>query len=173
MQPEIRHKWASGAHTGKVSADDAAEEFGRIRLKHGSLTPSVIVEESRDESAVLHSAFEWDDSVAAEEYRKGQARSLVRAVITVNQKTETTFRSFTLVKAESDARYEPTETVVVNPDMLASALANLKSHLHSARESVDEIIALASALNTPMPRKRQIERASAALNKAEEVVAAL
>jgi hypothetical protein len=39
-----------------------------------SLTPAVVVEESRDEAALLHPMFEWDDASAAERYRQGMAR---------------------------------------------------------------------------------------------------
>ena len=48
----------------------------------GVLRPQTVVEHARDETTALHNCFEWDDSVAAEEYRLEQARRIIRAQIT-------------------------------------------------------------------------------------------
>jgi len=58
----------------------AAAELARIQAEHGNLTPEMILEEARSEASPLHSLFEWDDQVAGEKYRLGQARVLVRIV---------------------------------------------------------------------------------------------
>ena len=46
----------------------------------GTLTPELVVDASREESAPLHPVFEWDDKKAAESYRIVQAGSLIRNV---------------------------------------------------------------------------------------------
>lgn len=48
--------------------------------RHGRLTPAIIVDESRAEDAPLHNRFEWDDTVAAEQYRFLQAARIIRSV---------------------------------------------------------------------------------------------
>lgn len=48
--------------------------------RHGRLTPAIIVDESRAEDAPLHNRFEWDDTVAAEQYRFLQAARIIRGV---------------------------------------------------------------------------------------------
>jgi hypothetical protein len=45
---------------------------------HGHVTPEGVVNAARDPASPLHDKFEWDDGVAAEQYRKEQARSLIR-----------------------------------------------------------------------------------------------
>lgn len=60
-----------------IREDDAVNELERIEEKRGSLTPEIVVEESRDENAVLHNIFEWDDAKAADNYRREQARKLL------------------------------------------------------------------------------------------------
>src|SRR5690606_11240128 len=45
---------------------------------NGELRPSAVVEAARDKRNPLHSQFEWDDKVAAHEYRLSQARALIR-----------------------------------------------------------------------------------------------
>lgn len=42
--------------------------------------PEEIVDAAKHRESPIHDAFEWDDSVAATEYRKEQARELLRAV---------------------------------------------------------------------------------------------
>lgn len=43
----------------------------------GKLMPEEVVEAARHPDSPLHSKFEWDDSVAAENYRLNQARTLI------------------------------------------------------------------------------------------------
>ena len=64
----------------KVSAQTAGEELARIEREKGALTPELVVDESREEKAPLHPAFEWNDRKAAERYRIVQAGSLIRNV---------------------------------------------------------------------------------------------
>lgn len=59
-------------------------ELNRIASRNGGvLKPEVVVEEARRPSSPLHSKFQWDDSVAAHEYRIFQARNLIRVVVHV------------------------------------------------------------------------------------------
>lgn len=81
----------------KVSAQTAGEELARIEKENGSLTPELVVDESRGEDAPLHPVFEWDDKKAAENYRVVQAGSLIRNVT---------------VKIEEAPRMEPTRAFV-------------------------------------------------------------
>lgn len=71
-----------GAPKG-YSAAGVGNELNRIYQANGSLTPASVVDESREPTAFLHSAFEWDDAVAAEGYRENQARQIVRSVVLV------------------------------------------------------------------------------------------
>lgn len=48
--------------------------------QHGELTAPLVVDEARPSGAPLHRYFQWDDAVAAEEYRLEQARSMIRRV---------------------------------------------------------------------------------------------
>lgn len=45
--------------------------------KTGEVTPKRLLDASRPEDAPLHGEFEWDDSIAAEKYRTGQARHII------------------------------------------------------------------------------------------------
>lgn len=49
----------------------------------GELTPGDVVNDARNPNSPLHPFFEWDDCVAAEQYRLQQARGLIRAVVAI------------------------------------------------------------------------------------------
>ena len=52
----------------------------RKQLGKDTITASELLDASRDENAPLHSCFEWDDTVAAEQYRTYQARHIINSV---------------------------------------------------------------------------------------------
>lgn len=81
----------------RVGAQIAGEELARIEKEKGSLTPEMVVDESREEDAPLHPVFELDDKKAAECYRIVQAGGLIRNVT---------------VKIEEAPRMEPVRAFV-------------------------------------------------------------
>lgn len=56
--------------------------------KDGKCSASDLLDASRDEKAPLHPLFEWDDSVAAEQYRLEQARLIIRSVYVIDDDKE-------------------------------------------------------------------------------------
>lgn len=48
------------------------------RRNNGVLKVDDVLAEARDANSVLHRHFEWDDSEAAEQYRRQQARTLIQ-----------------------------------------------------------------------------------------------
>src|SRR5438105_923153 len=79
-EPNEETTWREGGSRYHVDADIARQELLRINKRDGGITPSAVVEDARPEEAPLHCAFEWDDSLAGEEWRQHQARNLIRAV---------------------------------------------------------------------------------------------
>lgn len=56
--------------------------------KAGRLTPAEVVDAARNPKSPLHAYFEWDNDRAADAYRLGQARQLIRSVkITIDYET--------------------------------------------------------------------------------------
>jgi hypothetical protein len=65
----------------RVSIDVVAEEIKKIQdANNGECTAALLLQSARSTSSPLHSAFEWNDEVAAEKYRLQQAGALIRAV---------------------------------------------------------------------------------------------
>ena len=59
-------------------------ELKRIAARHkGRLLPRVVVDEARNEASPLHNSFEWNDSIAGEQWRIEQARRLIQVSVIV------------------------------------------------------------------------------------------
>lgn len=116
------------------------EELKRIMESHnGMLYPTDVVEYARDESTELHSKFEWDNSVAGENYRIWQARQLIRAEVTIIQRKNNPIVVSAFVSMKQD-RYQRTEN---NPNIMGGY-----------RSMID-------VLQTPILRKTLLEEAIA------------
>jgi len=81
----------------------------RMREKHHTLAPHLIVEAARDkdtpEGAVLHDYFEWDDDVAAQAHRCTQAAHLLRSIVivkTAGMDIDTPVRAFVAIRNASE-----------------------------------------------------------------------
>lgn len=86
------------------------EELEQIREANGGiLYPQSVVDFARDESTELHSKFEWDDTIAGENYRIWQARKVIRALVSIiPQKDREPYEVQTYVSMSAD-RYQGEE----------------------------------------------------------------
>ena len=105
------------------------DELQGIYDQYGRLTPAVVVDEARPKRHPLHRFFEWDDKVAGEEYRKEQARDLIRSVKIVRVREDATIsraRAYLSVKDTEGFAYRPTDEVLSDPFMAKLALADME-----------------------------------------------
>lgn len=72
----------------KLDAKAVGGELERLHKRGTGLTPQAVVDAARPESSPMHGAFTWDDSVAAEKYRLGEASYLISAIVIVPDDTE-------------------------------------------------------------------------------------
>ena len=54
-------------------------ELTKLHEKHGNITEAILLNEARDPEHPLHHYFEWDDTIAAENYRRNQALAMIMA----------------------------------------------------------------------------------------------
>ena len=94
-----------GGYNSKVSADIAGPVCQKLH-DDNILTPENLVNEARPESSPLHSAFEWNDSVAAEKYRNEQARLMIANIIWVKSDIQAE-REVKLISTDEE---QPTES---------------------------------------------------------------
>ena len=125
--------WKQNVPTKGIDAERAYSALEAIRRRNGGLTDDAIVEASRPKNHALHKWFEWDNEAAAIEYRRDQARLLMRAIeVTYEEAPEIKTRVYeiqhkTRPGAEQRTVYTTTEEVLSNPEsrdrLIASAIA--------------------------------------------------
>ena len=130
-----------------VSAQNVGEELERIS-ENGPLTPSLIVEESKPATAVLHPVFEWNNKTAGQLYREHQARLIVNAVVVVpeaNEPAAAPVQAFISVTTgeDSDRQYMPAQVVASTPVLRDQHLAHIKSRLKTLRREYAGFVELA------------------------------
>lgn len=142
---EYRSGWSY-----KVPAQDAGDELARIQSVHGVLRAADVVNESRPDDAVLHPVFEWDNLTAAEEYRKMQARQIIRAVVV--QSTPGEEPKSVYVHVDSAGGYMPMDVVASEPDLYSEAISELKAKLAGAERAVEQLLA---AIENPSSKQKR------------------
>ena len=100
----------------KADAKRCAEEI----LSLDEIEPETVLDKARDPNTELHKCFEWNDSKAAEEYRKIQAGQVIRYLVIKSKtedKGETQYRL--LHKTEAKEPYKPITFIVQHEDEYA------------------------------------------------------
>lgn len=129
-----------------IDAQDAGEELDRIYDKFGSLKPEYVVNESRSRKSPLHDCFEWDDEVAAESYRKEQARHLICNVAVIRDDEDKPIApTRAYVHASSD--YHPISIVLKSRDMTEELLDDAFREMRSFQEKYSSLQKLAHVMD--------------------------
>jgi len=152
-KPSKKFDFRSGS---RVVGDPQAigEELEQIRKEQGKLTAEAAVKSARPESSPSHGNYEWDDKKGAHKFRLVQARTLIRAVVVVENSTASQQyvhvrpvslpnQGFGIEPADRAGRYEPMTVVVQDVDMFQTALEELERILSSAVRAVQELKAAA------------------------------
>lgn len=173
----MKYKWREGSRAPKVPAEKAAAEFERIREKTGGLTPGAVVDASRPKSAVLHSAFEWDDKKAAEQYRQNQAATIIRAIVVTHDDADVPeHRQYVLVTQDDKPQavhYVPAEIAAQRVDLFSDALGRLEAKVRELQSSIREFESLAQREAKDPERMARIGMAVKALETASAAIAGL
>lgn len=119
-----------------VDANVAGKELERIYNENKELEPSHVVEASRPKDAPLHDCFEWDDAIAAENYREIQAGKLIRNITVINDSDsgEEMTRAFVNVQDTYRPLYVVLQSKDMTQDLLNSALRELRAFENKYKE---------------------------------------
>lgn len=108
------YQWRSGTRITGISAQVAGEVCAQLAAT-GDLNAQRLVDVSRKDGAPLHAAFEWDDAVAGEEWRKHQARNIINAIVVAkDEHTPVQVRAFFKVE-NVGSNYEPVQVIMRSP----------------------------------------------------------
>lgn len=163
------YRWSGGPAIG-VPAEEAARLFEELRNRDGELTVEAVVDAARPEDALLHDAFTWDNDVAAERYRHGQARGLIGRLRVVyvapDRVTEADTRAYVsryVLERSGDTEGSPTDeahhkfkdvaTVMEDPELrqryIRVALAQIRSWRQTHR-ALDELADIFDAVDATL-----------------------
>lgn len=141
----VVYGWRPGSRVN-LDAQKAGEALAKLEKKHnGLLEPGMIVEAARAEQSPLHPHFEWDDGVAAENYRADQAREIIRALtvdISRSNIEPREIRAFVNVEVGGDQGYVSTATAMRSIDLRRQVIAKAWAELEAWRQRHAELTEL-------------------------------
>lgn len=144
------YQWKTGSQH-KVSAAVAAKVMDRL-AEEDRLNAQELVEESRPEDAPLHCEFEWDDSIAAEKWRKEQAGAMIRHLVVRIEANDQEYptRQYFMVQKEANT-YEPIQVILKDEDKTAMLLDQAKRELQAFKAKyagLKELAAVITAIDS-------------------------
>ena len=118
----------------KIPAEVVGKEFEKLERKNGGVTRENVLDSARSSNSPLHELFEWNDTVAAEQYRLQQATTLICALhIEVDSQDDEPqkLRAYVNVGDERSGRFINIDTAFQNNEtrdiVLERALRELKA----------------------------------------------
>ena len=134
-----------------VGAQVAGEFLEKLEDENGRLTPEIVLDASREKDAPLHPCFEWNDSVAAEKYRKSQATDILcNLVVTIEQPDtpKKTVRAFVNVTPqERRGSFIGIVAAMKDDTCKRRILASARDELLSFQRKYDDLIELSGVFD--------------------------
>lgn len=151
-----KYSWREG-YSYKKPAQVVGAVMEAIEKRDGIVTAKSFLEESRPEEAETHDMFEWDDAVAAEQYRLSQSSRIINQ-ISCEVIYEESPEVETTVTLLDDS---PVEEILRNPISSRSAFVNVSATGRAKNSAV--FVSIDRALSDADMRKQVLENALSAL----------
>lgn len=123
---KAKYSFILGSRMGKKSATNAGRELERLTKVNGGLTADNVVDTARSTASPLHEFFEWNNTVAAQQYRLEQARHLMRSVVVIYDgptgdlgpvRAFIAFQSQPGILCEEHGRYVAMHRILTEPEL--------------------------------------------------------
>lgn len=112
----------------KADPQKVYEEIGDTNI-----SPEEVLNKARNKKSELHKCFIWDDSIAAEKYRLGQARQIIQLlVVKPVEEVHTPVRVYQITSERNV--YQPTRLFMEQPDEYKVLLERAKGELRAIKE---------------------------------------
>lgn len=135
----------------KQTTNKVIAELKRIAKENGGLLqPETVVDEARPVRSPLHSRFEWDNTVAGQQYRIWQARQLIRVSVEVLAGTDKAcevFVSLTPDRERESGGYRIMADVLSDADLRNQMLSDALDELELFREKYRKLKELAAVFS--------------------------
>lgn len=110
-------------------------------------TPQDVLNYARNPQTELHKCFEWDDTIAAEKWRKQQARWVCNSLVVTVIEEERPQVTFRVIQHDTEDRtYRPVVLTVQNEDQYGRLLDMAKRELKAFKDRYAEIVELRNVI---------------------------
>ena len=140
-----KYRWAKGKRF-RVPAAVAGTAVEAIRRRDGACTPAVLVAEAASPHHPLHTAFCWDDDIAAQRWREHTARNLINSIritVSTDDGPEERVAFVSVTTRDNGKAYLPIHAVMSDCDYRAEAVAEALAALDGWRRRYGHLRALA------------------------------
>jgi len=132
------YSWAKGA---SFTAD--ANKVGQELEELDKVSIDSVLNKARNPNTELNKCFIWDDSEAAEKYRRHQASMLISTIKVeiqpVNPSTEpVVVRSYESIKTNNDRHFVFTPKAISKPDETAMILSRIMRDIKSLEKNLQD-----------------------------------
>lgn len=120
----------------------AERKFLEKLAKHngGMLAVQEVLNAARDPMCILHKHFQWDDTKAAEAFRRAQARLLIqKCTVTIDKAPDVQIRAFVSLSPDqhTGGGYRMTADVLSDDDMKAQLLHDMMMMLAKWKKQIN------------------------------------
>ena len=130
------------------------------KQKGGVLLVDDVIEVAKNPTCVLHKHFQWDNTKAAEAYRKMQARTLIqKCTVTIAKQPDVPIRAFVSFNADqiSGGGYRMMVDVLDDVDLKEQLIAEMEVTLVKWKQRINlldkETAAIVNALEAAITKK--------------------
>ena len=126
---------------------DPEKVWREIQQIGDQYTPQDVLEYARDPQTELHKCFEWDDTIAAEKWRKQQARWVCNSLVVTVIEEERPQVTFRVIQHDTEDKiYRPVVLTVQNEDQYGRLLDMAKRELKAFKDRYAEIVELRNVI---------------------------
>jgi hypothetical protein len=145
-----------------IDATVFAQRYEHLRAQHLEVTADVIVQDARQKTSPIHSAFEWNNKQAAHEHRLHQARTMMTALRIIDE------------GLAPDVRQPTRFLISVKSVQQSDAVPSLRTYvplreaLQDAQQRQQVLIRAIGELRAFQEKYREIQELSQVFNAIEE-----
>ena len=126
---------------------DPVKCYAELQSLGDEYTPEQVLEFARDKRTELHKCFDWDDSSAAEKWRKQQARFVCQSLtVTVQRETSDPVQYRIIQHDREEKVYRPIIYTVRDDEQYSRLLRQAKQELAAFRRRYKSITELESII---------------------------
>lgn len=152
--------WAAGAQR-KITADTVGDRIDTIASRNNGLChPQDLVDDARPPTSPIHPLFEWDDEVAAELFRRDQARQVIRLIrpMIADDGTRAPFPAYVHVNIAGQDGYMRTDQARSQDEVWAEVLDDALKQLTGLEKRYKHLSELADVWQAVSEVKRKTRK---------------